>query len=246
MVEDVWNEMLGNLPCGDATVECINQLQNQAINSSRLLSEIDFRIEEAEIKIDDARARNQKAIAFDTLSPLLQYYLSSDSAQSVVDIQQGQPERTGALERLIGDLSAPVRLFNNVLSLVGVSLFQNQFGGNSAAQSRVIAIGDLQVKVAELQRGRAEAAQKIREKITLMVLELDTAKREFQIAQEVARRDGDRLKIIEVGYRFGEGTSESYLAQLSAMDVKKAEMFKQWSKMRTQLELLKKLLIDNN
>lgn len=83
MAEDVWNEMLGDLPCGDATVECINQLQNQAINSSRLLSEIDFRIEEAELKIDDARARNQKAIAFDTLSPILRYYLSSDSAQSV-------------------------------------------------------------------------------------------------------------------------------------------------------------------
>lgn len=52
-----------------------------------------------------------------------------------------------------------------------------------------------------------------------MVLELDTAKREFQIAQEVARRDGDRLKIIEVSYRFGEGSCETYLAQLSGIIV---------------------------
>jgi hypothetical protein len=114
------------------------------------------------------------------------------------------------------------------------------------AQRWAIAIEDLQVKVAELQRGRAEAAQQIREKITLIVLELDIAKREFQIAQEVARRDGDRLKIIEVSYRFGEGSSEAYLAQLSAMDAKKAAVFKQWSKMRTQLELLKILVLNED
>lgn len=99
--------------------------------------------------------------------------------------------------------------------------------------------------MAELQRGRAETAQKIREQITLMVIDLDTAKQEFQIAQEVARRDADRMKIIEVSYRFGEGSSETYLAQLSAMDAKKAQVFREWSKMRSQLELLK-ILVTND
>ena len=58
--------------------------------------------------------------------------------------------------------------------------------------------------------------------------------------------DGDRLKVIEVGYRFGKGSSESYLAQLSAMDANKEAMFKQWSKMRTQLELLKILVLNED
>ncbi len=246
MADDVWQQMLDGLPCGEATVQCINQLQNEAIFSSRVLSEIDYRIEEAENRIAEAQARNQKAIALETLSPVLRYYLQTDSAQSTVDINNGQQSRPGPLERLIGDIAAPVRLFNNVLSLIGVNLFENQFGGNAQAQSRAIAIGDLQIKVAELQRARAETAQQLREKISLMVLELDTIKREFQIAQEIAKRDADRMRIIEVAYRFGEGSSETYLAQLSAMDAKKAAVFKQWSKLRSQVELLKILVLNED
>jgi hypothetical protein len=49
-----------------------------------------------------------------------------------------------------------------------------------------IAISDLQVKSAELQQGRAELANKIREQVYLAAFGYDEAAREFQISQEVA------------------------------------------------------------
>ena len=57
------------------------------------------------------------------------------------------------------------------------------------ATNRQIAIADLQIKVAELQRGRAEAAQKLRETVMLETLKLEEVAREFQIQQEIAKRD---------------------------------------------------------
>jgi hypothetical protein len=54
---------------------------------------------------------------------------------------------------------------DKLLNVVGIPLLQASFGGNAENQRNAIAISDLQVKVAELQRGRAELAQKIREQV---------------------------------------------------------------------------------
>ena len=132
---------------------------------------------------------------------------------------------------------------NDVLSLVGIPLFRNATGGDAAAQGRVIAIGDLQVKLAEIENKRGELADKIRENIILQVLEFDTVRRDFQISQEIARRDATKMKLIEVGYRFGESETVAYLNQLSSLDKQKAETFRQWSKMRSQIARIKLLVL---
>jgi hypothetical protein len=237
MNEDTWELMRGELPCADASEQCIRELQTSAVDNSRILQEIDLRIEEAEMRIDEARSRNEKAIFVDQLSPLLAFYLGA-APQFQVDIDSGVVERPGVIERVLGDIFSPLRLANNVLSLIGLPLFESQFGGNAAAQQRAIAIGDLQIKVAELQRGRAESADKLRERVLIEALKLDDIAREFQITQEIARRDADRMEILKVSYLFGEGNSEGYLAQLSAYDRQKAQVWREGSGLRSQLSLM--------
>jgi hypothetical protein len=132
---------------------------------------------------------------------------------------------------------------NEILSLIGIPLLDGIAGTNAEAQKNAIAISDLQVKNAELMRGRADLAEKIREAVALQVLEFDTAAREFQISQAIAQRETQRMQLVAVSYRFGESDTEAYLAQLSAMDAKKAATLRSWTQMRSRLERLKLLVL---
>ncbi|AIE76254.1 hypothetical protein [Synechocystis sp. PCC 6714] len=51
----------------------------------------------------------------------------------------------------------------------------------------------------------------------------------------IAKRDKQRLEIARVSYRFGEGDSERYLAQLSSYDRQKAATFREWSRLSSQV-----------
>jgi hypothetical protein len=97
----------------------------------------------------------------------------------------------------------PTDAINEVLLLIGVPLFRYAIRGDPAAQSRQIAIADLQVKVAEVEKQRADLADKIREQVMLQVLDFDVLRRDFQVAQEISKREALRHRLIEVDYRFG-------------------------------------------
>jgi len=75
--EDLWETLKGELPCVQATTDCIAQLQNNAIKTSNLLAEIDSKINEAITRIDEAKRRNLDSIALSTFSPFLQTFLYS-------------------------------------------------------------------------------------------------------------------------------------------------------------------------
>lgn len=133
---------------------------------------------------------------------------------------------------------------NEVLKAVGIPLFDKLFGGgNEQAHSRAIAISDLQVKLAEIQRERAKLANQVKEKVALAVFDFDTSRREFQISQEVAQRESARMHLTEVEYRLGQGDSNSYLAQLTSLDARKAQTFRAWASLRSQLEKIKLLVL---
>ena len=128
---------------------------------------------------------------------------------------------------------------DEVLGLIGIPLFEGATGSNADANRNSIAIADLQTKVAALQKGRADLAEKIRDSVQTQVLDFDAAAREFQLSQELAKRGSQRLAIIQLNYKFGEGTSESYLTQLSAQDEKKGSTLRAWTRMRSLLERIK-------
>jgi len=228
--------MLGDLTCLEANDQCIAELQGKAIANSTTLKAIDQRIEAITAKVDEAKKNNEATVKLGVFEPLVQSFLKVDEVTV-----QGQTKKRGFLDKLLGVLS--VSGINDVLSLIGIPLFRNATGGDAAAQSRVIAIGDLQVKLAEIQNKRGDLADTIREKVILSVLDFDVMRRDFQISQEIARRDTTKMKLIEVGYRFGEGETTAYLNQLSSLDKQKAETFRAWSKMRSQMARIKLLVL---
>jgi hypothetical protein len=236
IAEDIWSQLKGELPCIASTQACISQLQAIALSNSPVLREMDARIEEAENRINEARANNLKTINVATFSPFLQVLLGNSLGEARRD------------KKSPGIANPLTLIFGNVLGniagelLGGLFNWQGLQGGGDAA-TRSIAIGDLQIKVAELQRNRAEAANRLQELVLTETLKLEEIARDFQIQQEIARRERARIQIIKVSYQFGEGSSEAYLSQLSAYDRQKASTWREWSRMRSQLVRVKILVL---
>lgn len=244
MNDDLWQTMLGELPCLSATESCIKQLQETAIGKSPLLREIDSKIEEANNRITEAQRQSKRSVLLEILSPALQNYLTFQVGPGYIAAPNTIPiTKENPLAKIALIFTNPTRAVNELLSLFGLPLFANWLGGSPAAQQRAIAIGDLQIKVAELQRSRAELAEQVREKVLLATLDFDTLRRDFQISQEIARREILRTRINEVGYRFGQGDTSTYLANLSGLDRQKAQAFKEWARLRSQMVRVKLLVL---
>jgi hypothetical protein len=74
-------------------------------------------------------------------------------------------------------------------------------------------------------------------------LDYDQTRREFQIAQEIAKRGKTRQKVMAIDYQFGGGSTASYLQDLSALDRQKAETFRHWLRLRAQMARVKLLVL---
>jgi hypothetical protein len=235
--EDVWQQLKDELPCVQATKECVFQLQAQALSSSRVLREMDTQIEEAQRKIDEARTNNLKSINVSTLSPFLQ--ASFGTVMTPLVVSKTTPGIANPFSLIFGNFFA--NLFGDVLNTIFP--WQNLQATGEAA-TRSIAISDLQIKVAQLQRGRTEMAEKLKETVLMETLKLEEIAREFQGHQEIARREKARLQILTVTYRFGEGESRAYLGELAAYDRSKIETWRHWSRLRAQLVKVKLLVFN--
>lgn len=238
--DDLWEGMKGDLPCLTATRECISSLQATATQRNPLLIEIDARIEEINIKIEEAKTSNKKSIRLSVLTPAVQALLQP---QIYKDAQGNEKQTSGFLGNILSIITKPTRILDKILSAIGVPLLQTQFGGNEQNQRNAIAISDLQVKVAEVQRGRAELAQKLREQVYLAVFDYDESAREFQISQEIAKRDAARMQLVTIDYRYGGGDSNSYLNSLNGLDRQKAQTYRAWAAMRSRIEKVKLLVL---
>ena len=239
---DLWQQMRGDLPCVEATTECIAELQSVAVQQNPLLLEVDTRIEEIDSRIEEAKAANKKSIKLSVLRPAVRVFLEPTSVYST-DPNNPVQNRPRPLEKIAQIVSNPTRIINELLSAVGIPLFDSLFGGSDQNQERAIAISDLEVKLAEIQRGRAELADQVKEKVALAVFDFDTSRREFQLSTEVSRRESARLQLADADYRLGTGTSDSYLGQITSLDRQKAQSFKAWTSLRSQLEKIKLLCL---
>jgi hypothetical protein len=236
--DDMWRIMRGGLPCLETTSNCLEQLQNKAVADSVLLKELDTRIQEATSKIDEARAKNAKTVRLSVLTPALQYLLGPTPTAG-----QAQPEGKGVIDNLIGIFTGKTGLINGLLNVIGVPLFVGSQGANTEANRNAIAISDLQIKVAELQRARAQLADTIREKVAIALVKFDEGRTDFQIAQVVGARAIDQFKVFELRYIRGNNDTEGYLAKQSELDKVKANTYGSWGKMRRSLFEIKLLVL---
>lgn len=231
--EDLWLAMMGDLPCLEPTQACIGELQEMAVDNNLALQIIDERIAMIEDRIDEARARNVRTVQLGIWEPALTRYLEYDAV-----------EETGFFENVLTAISSPITAINEVLSLVGIPLFRGITRTNQDAQTRAIAIGDLQIQVAQIEQESRKAAEALREQVLLAMLDFDLERREFQIAQEIARRGTTRHRLLEIEYRFSDqiGTT-AYLNSLSQLDQQKAQTYRAWAGLRSQLEKIKILVL---
>jgi hypothetical protein len=238
MNDDMWRLLRGGLPCLETSAVCLQQLQDRAIAQSPLLKEIDTRISEANSRIDEAKAGNRKSIRLGILTPALQYLLGPTPTA-------GQPQAagTGLIDNLAGIFSGKTNLINGLLNVIGIPLFQGSQGGDADAQRNAIAISDIQVKVAELQRSRAQLADTIRDKVAQSLISFDEARTDFQTAQVVASRAVDQFKVFELRYVRGNSDTESYLTRQNSLDNTKATTYRAWAKMRRSLFTIKLLVL---
>ncbi|OBQ15962.1 MAG: hypothetical protein AN488_20390 [Anabaena sp. WA113] len=235
--DDMWRIMRGGLPCLETTSNCLEQLQNKSVTDSALLKELDTRIQEATSKIDEARAKNMKTIKLSILTPALQYLLGPTPTA-------GKPqEGNGLIDNLLGIFNGKTGLINGLINVIGVPLFTASQGTNTEANRNAIAISDLQIKVAELQRARAQLADTIREKVAIALVKFDEGRTDFQIAQVVGARAIDQFKVFELRYIRGNNDTEGYLSKQSELDKVKANTYGSWGKMRRSLFEIKLLVL---
>ncbi|WP_416667999.1 hypothetical protein [Egbenema bharatensis] len=244
--EDLWTAMLGDLPCLDVTEACVRELQEMAIGNSLALQAIDERVDLVQEKIDQARANNLRTISLGIFEPAVRAFFEIGTRTEIQPDGTSQTRRIGFIDRIVSFFDSPLMGINDIFAQLGLPLFRASIGGSAEVQNRQIAIADLEVKVAEIQNKRGELAQSIREQVMLQVLDFDTYRREFQISQEVTRRDLLRLAILEQGYRFnaeGSLNTPQYLAQINALDNQKAQTYRSWARMRSQLTRVKLLVL---
>ncbi|MCD8489490.1 MAG: hypothetical protein LRZ84_22820 [Desertifilum sp.] len=236
---DIWEDMKGDLPCLNASESCIIQLQNKAVNENPLLTDLDRKIEEINDRIEDARRDNKRSVNLSVLTPGVRYIFEGAGARGEQPQGQRQP---GAIDRILG-LFTGLTGINNLLGVIGVPVFQALTGSTPGVQQNNIAIADLQTKVAALVSDRAQLANRVKERVAEEVFEFDVAAREFQLSQEIARRESDRFQLLDVEYRLGQGSTQSYLGNLTALDAKKAATFRSWTAMRRRINQIKLLVL---
>ena len=235
--DDMWRIMRGGLSCLEITATCLEQLQNKAVTGSPLLKELDTRIQEATSQIDEARTKNKKTVRLSILTPALQYLLGPTPTA-------GSPQQgNGLIDNILGIFNGKTGLINGLINVVGLPLFVGSQGVNTEANRNAIAISDLQIKVAELQRARAQLADMTREKVAVALVKFDEGKTDFQIAQVVGARAIDQFKVFELRYIRGNNNTEGYLAKQSELDKIKANTYGSWGKMRRSLFEIKLLVL---
>lgn len=176
-----------------------------ATQGSPALRELDIALAELDKRIATAKANNQKTIFSDLFTPLVAALVQTDNLVA----------RQNATTQ-------PVTLFTNpwvtIATAIGVPLFQQLLGGNSAQQSRAIAISDLETRVEQLRRNRRELEERVRDTVTSGILDLERLTLEQQQAIRRVETERKRQTIRDIQFRSGQGSTGEYLAQLERME----------------------------
>jgi hypothetical protein len=234
MTEDLWVAMYSPLSCLDITPDCISRLQQDAVQNSPVIKQLEAKIATVNQKIEEAKTNNRKSIDLSIFEPALQIFLKQETV-----VENGQTRKIGFVERVGQIFTNPGSLINDLLGVIGIPILRGSYGGNDAQQGRAIQISDLVVKVAEMERIKTEVGAKTREKIQQLILEFDVLAREFQAEQAIAISESKSFKLYSVTYAAGDGDTNIYLNRKGQLDKTKLQVFKYWARVRGQITVIK-------
>ncbi len=219
-------EMLkGDLPCLDSTPECIKQLEALAIANSPELRAIDVQIASSSDAVKLAKVQGEGSFA-ETITPWV-------SAIAPILLQNSRPLAFGEIRT-----SLESRLLFEALPTIisgRATSDANQTRNNQAN-------ADLAIKLAQLEKTKAEIAIAIKGKVTDAVITFEQIKDESDLQSTIVRREEVRAKLIEISYRLGEGTTTEQIARLNEHDRKKIIAAQLKTRLRSQALRIQRLV----
>ncbi|TYQ29190.1 hypothetical protein PseudUWO311_03410 [Pseudanabaena sp. UWO311] len=214
----------GDLPCLDSTPECIKQLEALAIANSPELKAIDAQIASSSQAVKLAKVQGEDSFA-ETITPWV-------SAIAPILLQNSRPLAPFEIRT-----SLESRLLFEALPTIISGRATSDANQTRNAQSNA----DLAIKLAQLEKTKAEIAIAIKGKVTDAVITFEQIKDESDLQSTIVRREEVRSKLIEISYRLGEGTTTEQIARLNDFDRKKiiAAQFK--TRLRSQALRIQRL-----
>jgi len=134
---------------------------------------------------------------------------------------------------------------NAVLGLgTVISNVLNNLAGN-ARTDQTIAQNNatLQIRIAEIERSKLEVRGKIEDSVIESLIQFDSLKVEADISVAIANRESSRFKLIEIGYRLGEGDTNSFIALQNGLDRTRLAVTRNKSAMRSQAAKIKRIVL---
>ncbi len=104
-----------------------------------------------------------------------------------------------------------------------IGIVANILGGGDA-QRVDLAIADLEVKADELRRRRAAVTVQIREQVLSLLQTIERYDRQLADMQATQAANAQRLAVIEVGYKFGRGSTADMMRLWQAAETEKARI----------------------
>ena len=215
----------GDLPCLDSKPECIKQLEALAIANSPDLKALDAQIASSSEAVKLAKVQGQGSF-IESIAPFV-------SAIAPILLQNSRPQafgeiRTGLDSRLLFE-ALPVIISGRATSDA------NQTRNNQAN-------ADLQIKLAQLEKTKAEIAIAIKGKVIDSVITFEGLRDESDLQSTIVRREEVRSKLIEIAYRMGESSTIEQVARINDFDRKKIIAAQIKSRLRSQALKIQRLV----
>jgi len=216
----------GDLPCLDSKPECIKQLEDLAIAASPEIRAIDTQIASSSDAVKLAAVQGQGSFV-EGIQPWV-------SAIAPILLKDATPASAGEIRP---SLTASL-LFQALPTIISgrATSDANQTKNNQAN-------ADLQIKLAQLERSKAEIAIAIKGKVTDYVIAFEQMKDEADLQVTIVRREEVRAKLIEISYRLGESSTIDQVARMNEFDRKKIIASQLKTKMRSQALRIQRLCI---
>jgi hypothetical protein len=115
-------------------------------------------------------------------------------------IERQYERRWTAILPALGDL---LRL--NPMTLIG-----SLFGGGSYRDVD-LKIADLQVRVSDLIRRRAEVTVQLHDEVMDLVMQIEKGDRQIALLQSQLQNQQQRISVMEISYRLGDGSTEQMI-----------------------------------
>jgi hypothetical protein len=104
-----------------------------------------------------------------------------------------------------------------------IGIVANILGGGDAQRVEQ-AIGDLELNLGELHRRRAEVETQTREQVLGLVLAIEKLDRSVVGMKSAQAANAQRLAIVEVGYKFGQGSTVAMLGLWEQAEAEKGRI----------------------